>query len=225
MTNVFHLRITADRTKCVSITDLFIEKFKPTLYIVAYEEKGDNKHLHAHMEYEIVPKKQTVSDFFRKHSLTGKYYHKNAEKEHNNKLYVLKDLDLIKTSLSEEDIEELVSQVEVIKKDMKADVRQKLRIRIKERLLKRIEDDAIYENTDEFLNMNELDKSIYIGSFRYHYTYGLIRREICQIYVDEWDKEPPFSSRIQQYAMYIILKEGCEGCKQRLYSEIGYTIL
>lgn len=217
MTSIYHLRVTIDRVRSISLIDLFIDKFKPKMYIFAFEEKGDNKHIHGHLEYDCEPKKQTVSDFFKRQQLTGKYYHKNAVKEHNNKLYVLKDLDLIKTSLTEEEIQKLTDEIEDIKQDMKTDVRHKLREQIKQRFdkLRKEWDDFI--GSDVYYNLE--DKSITIP----HYTYSWVRRSICDIYVNEWDKEPPFGSRIQQYAMYIILKDGCHRCIEELYTDLGYN--
>jgi len=47
-----HLRITLSKETASKIIPQFIEKFKPDVYIFAYEEVGENKHVHAHLEYK-----------------------------------------------------------------------------------------------------------------------------------------------------------------------------
>jgi len=81
---IFHLRITSDKESGTLVVNAFIKKFKPLLYIFGYEEVTHddgtlNKHLHGHIEYDskLVPSKQNISDFFKKHKLAGKYYHKD----------------------------------------------------------------------------------------------------------------------------------------------------
>lgn len=125
----FHLRITAPHdSSSETIINAFISKFKPLVYIISREISKENvHHWHGHIEYKSLPKKQTMSDFFKKNGLAGKYYHKNLTKDSlNNKLYVTKDLDIFLHNLTEDELEELLELTEEINEDKKKDPKLKL---------------------------------------------------------------------------------------------------
>lgn len=175
-----HLRITLSKETASKLIPLFIEKFKPDVYIFAYEEVGENKHIHAHLEYkDKEPSKSTLSDWFKKENLSGKYYCKTLDKEPiNNKLYVVKDLDILNTNITEEELEELRQKTADIEEDKAKDIKVKLVERIK----KKIQADEMTISSSG------------------------IAEAITDIYVDEWDKLPPPYGLQQQYTVYIMKK-------------------
>lgn len=127
----YHLRVTIARDDALKLIPQFIDKFKPARYIFSYEEvKQDgkvNKHIHGHLEYVQSPSKSTMSDWFKKQNLSGKYYHKTLDKDPiNNKLYVFKDLDILNHNLSEEEQEELNDETDRINTEKNIPMKQQL---------------------------------------------------------------------------------------------------
>lgn len=180
-----HLRVTCDKETANKIWPLFVKKFNPTVYIFGFETKGDNHHFHGHLEYEIEPKKSTVCDWFKSQNLSGKYYHKELDKDPiNNKLYVVKDLDILGHNLSDDELEYLKERTEEIDLDKSKDIKVKLYERIKKRLL----------TYDEFGHCDMVPTS-----------HG-IAMAVTEIYVDEWDKLPPPFGLHQQYVLYLLKK-------------------
>lgn len=212
--NSFHLRITPQQNQADSIIAQFIDKFKPIKYIVSEEvSKEGVYHLHAHLEYKDVPKRQTLSDFFKRMDKTT-YYHKNVTKDNDsNILYVIKDLKIkIYNGFTQEELNEYKQQTEEINEDKKKDVRKKILDAYRKKL---IDEDAKKEEMDE-LQISELDK-------KFHDKYLTLRyicQFICELYIHEWDKEPPLN-RLKAYALYVAEKISREG-KYTIYTNLYY---
>lgn len=128
---MFHLRVTIGEDKdkfTLTSFNLFLKKFKPVMYIMAYEEVGEtNKHIHAHIEYANEPKRQTMSDFMKKEGYAGKYYHTKVKTtKEKNLLYCIKDMDILATSLTDEELEEWKSKTEKINDEKTKPMKQQL---------------------------------------------------------------------------------------------------
>lgn len=196
MSKYYHLRVTCNREVSVKISDEFTKKFSPVEYAYSYEEKGDNLHMHGHLCYydSEVPKKQTLSDFFKKHNLIGLYYHKELTKEpQNNLLYVMKDLDIIKHNLALEYYDVLMKSTKRINEDKKKHARHKLLDIIKQEHLQFIENSPSNDNVEEYLSYYEKAPYQHISD---------ITKRIVRVYVEDYDKEPPLA-HIRGYVLYI----------------------
>jgi len=202
----YHLRITAKWSEIEKglIRD-FLTKFEPATYVFSEEvSKQDVIHIHGHIEYEDVPSKSTLSDLFKRYKLSGLYYHKQLVKDkQNNLLYVCKDLNIKLHNLEQYELDEIISKTTQINEDKKKETRHKLLdlyekwffeigkqyIEIKEceiTLTKEIE----YKLTEFNTYINELDN---IAMF------------INDLYINEWDKEPPLA-HLTGYVLYIASK-------------------
>lgn len=191
-----HLRITGEREDIEKIIQEFIVKFRPITYVFSYEEVEDNHHVHAHLEYENVPKKQSLSDFMSKKGFKGKYYHKELDKEPiNNLLYVLKDLDIICHNLEQERYEQLIQTTKRINEDKKKNARHKIYELAYKKFITYI-DNMPESSLAEFKDYREKQpfKSL-----------SQITDFIIQLYVLDYDKEPPLS-HIRGYVLYIAQK-------------------
>lgn len=202
----YHLRITTPREAALAIIDKYLDAFHPVLFCFSYEEVGDNKHIHAHLEYSEhhgVPKKQTLCDWFKKNDLKGKYYHKEVEKDNNSNIqYVIKDLDILKHNIAELAMDELMNKTKKINADKKKNARHKLlelvEARHREWLAlepKKNEDDLpVYEGPiKEWLEAAPFQK---LSDIAYY---------IMRVYIDDYDKEPPLA-HMRGYVLYIALK-------------------
>lgn len=226
MSKYYHLRITCNRETSVKMADEFTKKFSPVEYAYSYEEKGDNLHMHGHLCYydNEVPKKQTLSDFFKKHNLIGLYYHKELTKEpQNNLLYVMKDLDIIKHNLALEYYEVLMKSTQRINEDKKKHARHKLLDIIKQEHLSFIEKGPLQGT--EPIDLQNYDDYYQAAPYRH---LSDITKRIVNIYVQDYDKEPPLS-HIRGYVLYIaeILKPYWEhpGCVIPIELDIYYQKL
>lgn len=208
----YHLRVTTEHSN-KSFVKSFITKFNPKLYIFSKETSGDGvQHWHAHIEYETVPKKQTLSDFFKKENLSGKYYHKSVETTvDQNKLYVCKDLDIYKHSLTEEALEELINKTEVINEDKKKDIKLKLIDAVRPQLLLFNKQEPVFN--EEGKQFDVITKC----------TISLrdIAKIIKDVYINVYDKLPPTKSLMFQYSVYVAQKlEVCEDEVSQIYDNI-----
>lgn len=202
--NGYHLRVRAteqgkEKQQLADILDLYIEKYQPKVYIAGYEEVIEdgksNKHMHVHIEYNgEAPKKQTISDFFKKHKLTGKYYHQQIKTTNEqNKLYITKDLDLIKYNVTEEEINRITEATQVINKSKKQDARKK----ILEAYSK-----YIIEADQLIAKLDELQQSKVASDYC---RFAHIAMFIHKLYVNEYDKEPP-TYKMKGYILYVAEK-------------------
>jgi hypothetical protein len=182
-----------------SLKQLFIsymKKYPMKEYIVGYEEVSEhNRHIHAHVVYSgESPKKQTISDFMKKAGYSNKYQHKAVETtDERNKLYVVKDLDILLHNLSEEQMEELMEKTEVINESKKKQSRDKVLDAFK----KHMEQYAALYAKDPFEYTNE-EKLWTVEHARLSY----IAKFINKLYINEWNKEPPFS-RMKALVIYV----------------------
>lgn len=214
-----HLRITGERKKIEKIIPIFLEKFKPITYVFSYEEKGDNHHVHAHLEYENVPKKQTLSDFMSKNGFKEKYYHQKLDKEPlNNLLYVLKDLDIITHNLEEERYKALIETTKRINEDKKKNARHKLYEIIRKKMQDYLDKKPNYEeNKEAYEEWADNPPFTYLND---------IADYIIDIYVIQYDKEPPLS-HLKGYVLYIfkmlINDEKIKGLGIMRHMEIEYN--
>jgi len=199
----YHLRVTITRSDAPALIEKYLDAFHPMLYVFAYEEKDDNHHIHAHLEYNEnkgVPAKQTISDFFKKNNLQGKYYHKSVKKDDNsNLLYVTKDLDIIRHNVAELKMDEILNKTKAINKDKKLHARHKMLERVR-------------AAQQEYLN--ELAKLGASEDFEFPPEDSLIMPFakmsdiaifIMNIYINEYDKEPPLA-HMRGYVLYIATK-------------------
>lgn len=214
----YHLRITAKWSEIEKglIRD-FLTKFEPTTYVFSEEvSKQDVIHIHGHVEYEDAPSKSTLSDLFKRYKLSGLYYHKQLVKDkQNNLLYVCKDLNIKSHNLEQYELDELIDKTTVINEDKKKETRHKLLdlylkwfeeyrplyevIEICEITLTKTK---TYKLTEFDTPINELDN---IALF------------INDLYVNEWDKEPPLA-HLSGYVLFIATK------LNRLISEEFYSV-
>jgi len=109
MTNKYHLRVSVDRTTGKKLAKDFVSKFEPVKYCFAYEQVGENVHIHGHLEYKEAPSKQTISYYMKQWNPDKKasfYYHKTLDKDEiHNMTYVTKDNDILRTNFTQEELE------------------------------------------------------------------------------------------------------------------------
>lgn len=238
----YHLRVTGTKEQLISIIDKFIEKFTLNKYLFGYEEKGDNKHMHGHLEFIDTPSRQRISDFFKKHlpeRIKGGaplYYFKEVTKsKESNILYAMKEVDILKHNLSNSQFELLMKKTEEINEDKKLDQRHKLlnsftksletKVRILEETTK-----MITQLEGQLKGIREEDQKIInkIGDAKREYKWHIeevcklsyISRFIHKVYIDDYDKEPPLN-HIRGYTLYIASKyKGYEEIQKRLANEV-----
>jgi len=198
----YHLRVTITRLDAPALIAKYLDAFLPMLYVFAYEEKGDNHHIHAHLEYNEnkgVPAKQTISDFFKKNNLQGKYYHKSVKKDDNsNLLYVTKDLDILKHNVAELEMDEILNKTKAINKDKKTHARHKMLERV--RASQQLYLDELAQLAT--VNDNEFPAALPPPPFAKLSDIAIF---IMNIYIDEYDKEPPLA-HMRGYVLYIAQK-------------------
>ena len=125
--NKYHLRVTVDRTNACIIAGSFIAKFNPKRFIFGFEKKGENEHFHGHIEYEKLPTKQQMSEFFApiKKKIAPKskcpiYWHKQLQKEEDHNIsYVTKEDDIILHNFTELELEEIKENNQLIEDEKK----------------------------------------------------------------------------------------------------------
>jgi len=198
----YHLRVTITRLDAPALIAKYLDAFLPMLYVFAYEEKGDNHHIHAHLEYNEnkgVPAKQTISDFFKKNNLQGKYYHKSVKKDDNsNLLYVTKDLDILKHNVAELEMDAILNKTKAINQDKKTHARHKMLERV--RASQQLYLDELAQLAT--VNDNEFPDALPPPPFA---RLSDIAVFIMNIYIDEYDKEPPLA-HMRGYVLYIATK-------------------
>lgn len=201
----YHLRVTSSWDLIQSgLINEFLNKFKPTTYVFS-EEVSDKGviHVHGHLEYTLKPPpSSTLSDFFKRYLLSGKYYHQPLKKDiKNNLLYVLKDLDIKLHNLPEILYDSLIEETVAINDDKNRNTRDKLFELFK----------IWFENNKEQF----IIKTINEVTLTEEITYPLISYWDCTItdlecialfindlYVVEWKKEPPLA-HLNAYVIYI----------------------
>lgn len=197
-----HLRVTISEDDARHIIPLFVDKFKPDRYIFSYEEVGDNKHIHGHLEYkDKEPSKSTLSDWFKKLNLSGKYYCQTLIKDHHhNIVYVMKDLKIVSHNLSEDDFHGYMEKTQEINEDKSKDIKVKL-----------------VERCIHYLT--QVDEN---GHCLYSPDFGDLATIIMNVYVDDWDRLPPPNGLLNQYIIYVAKKIVSQHSSKFCESHIQY---
>lgn len=181
--------ISWDRKHIFKLAYLYNKKFNVHKYIWSYETKNKgeseyNPHLHA---YLILPlqKKSTKSDFINKvlspfirRDCEGRLMHKlepEVLKLKNYQAYIIKDGNYIH-NLEDKEIE----NIEKYRKEIIENINTKSYHKLYNKI-KIIKDDI---NNKDFFDLNH------------------ICHLIIKIYIDEWDKPPPYY-KLKEYALYI----------------------
>jgi len=122
-----HFRLTIERDEALVFIPLFIQKWQHLVkYLFTYEEKGDNHHIHGHLEWDKYSK-QTMSDWMKLMKKSGKYYNDDLQKTaKENLLYITKDLDVLATNYSDEEVDAIIKATMAINEDKAMDMRHKL---------------------------------------------------------------------------------------------------
>jgi len=197
-----------DTEQIFKLAEMYNKKFNVHKYIWSYEtkDKGDkenNPHLHC---YLILPTqaRSTKSDYitkvlhpFIRRDSKGRLMHtteKEVLKLKSYQAYIVKDGKFI-SNFSNEEIEEIQNYDNEIKQDMKKSACNKLLDRIKELQDKKIKEWE--KSTDENKSGNPPD----IGDL------NTICDIIINIYIFEWDKEPPLH-KVKSQALYVGRKLG-----------------
>lgn len=192
-----HLRVTVADEQSRNFISQFLIKFKNDLqmFIISSEiSKEGVHHLHGHLEWKKIPKRQTLSDWFKKQQLSGKYYHQQLDKPPiNNMLYCVKDLKILEHNITAAQLSELETRTIEINEDKKKSTRQKLLELFKKEL---VEDHTIILTRPREVRekqINDLVTAEYVLQF-IHNTYTRV-----------WDK-PPHLSSMKQTCLYIMQK-------------------
>lgn len=202
----FHLRVTADKQKCIEVVKAFNDKWCSMAMLSAYEEVDDNKHSHSHIQFDKAQYdyhmsgagKTARSAFFKKYELSGLFNFQQLDKQPiNNLQYCIKDMDIIfKHNVKEEQLEEIKNKVLKIQEDMKKDSRIKVFEAFTEHM-KQFEKqyicDPMWLTEQESLDMKQRSMLSYIAKF------------IHKLYIDKWEKEPPIS-RIKPLVLFVAHK-------------------
>lgn len=197
----FHLRVTVKESDALKLAKDFVAKFTPDAYIFSFEQVGtDNQHIHAHLLYNEVPKKQTLSDWFGKIGYAGKYYHKNIKTEPiNNILYCVKELKILYHNVCNQHLDQIIDKTEKINEDKKKQARDKLA-------------DLFIDHLKNITNVvTELDPSNkeHKEIVDYHLstvdTPAYVCKWIHNQYTNEWNKTPPVT-QMKAIALYIMEK-------------------
>jgi hypothetical protein len=197
-----HLRITGDKTQCKTVIDAYFKKFKAVSAVCGYEEKGENHHMHCHIELDATTFEYHTSDkgktarsaFFKKHHLTGLYnFDKLKKTPLNNILYVIKDLDIVAVrNVEDEQLEELRQMTSEINENKRLDQRHKLYEKFKEHI-----------HNHELLKMDTIGMTEYqLEEHRNIHRISYILKFIHKVYILEWDRDVPLG-QLKAYVLYI----------------------
>lgn len=205
----YHLRITAKWAEIEKglIRD-FLTKFEPVTYIFSEEVSKENViHIHGHLEYKDVPAKSTLSDLFRRHKLSGKYYHKQLVKDkENNLLYVCKDLNIKLHNMEQHTIDEIISKTIEINEDKKKETRHKL-FELYKKWFDEVRPKCDYKKViiNDFGDEIETVEYAVTEFGPFLNALETIALFINDLYINKWDKEPPLS-HLSGYVLYIATK-------------------
>lgn len=185
----YHLRVSVnDADSANGVIEHFIEYFSLSSYIFAYEEKGDNKHFHGHIQYEsdfdpTLPKNKVKrSEFFKKMKKldfvpdkTEASYHEACRDEFKNLSYIVKECYVLKQyGIDESLLEEAKNNSARIELEKKTSMKEQLLV------------DWKWRNR---LFVDKLEAFMFIDEYHINRDY----------------LPPNFTNKIQ-YALYIIYK-------------------
>lgn len=180
----YALRVDIKKKDALKFIELFRSKFSTTNSLFTFEiSKVEKKpHIHAYYISDKI-KKQTLSDFMKKNGLKGKYSNTEVTDENKYKLYIMKDLDILYTDLSEEEMDSLYEKTQDINFEKSSK---------KHELLLNYHSNRCLENDLVFGDKKEIIRSI-----------GLYHKENPR-------SLPPNKSQLFQYYSYITLQDDLE---------------
>ena len=213
----FHVRVTLTRDESVKVSKQIVEYFKPKQYIVGYEEKGDNKHMHMHIEFDepedaaylvSAAGKSYKAAYFKKIGYAGKYYFKECTDPYANKLYVAKDLDIICHNYEEEEYDEIINATTKINENKKMDQKDKLLEAFREE----------FKDVPKYVQKpDDLDEIMILNDERPH-KLSDIADWIHWHYINKYNKAPPAPHLMREYMIWIASLEKVMDTKAYYYN-------
>lgn len=196
------MRITISRDEALKFVPVLVNKFGVSAYIYAFEKPEDNptnEHIHCHLEMDNY-KKSTMSDFMKKHNLTGKYNCQLVRKtKMDNLIYILKNGDILgQQNMNADEVEEALNTT--------ARINDEKKIPMKEQLL------------NEWNKQNS--QRSYMGGIYVSFPqtkYELIM--FIDAYHIERDYLPPTNTLKNQYAIYLLTKINNNKKQTKYYNE------
>lgn len=175
------MRITISRDEAKTFFPLLVKKFAVATYLCAFEKppnNPENEHIHCHLEMDNY-KKSTMSDFMKKHNLTGKYYCKLVRKtKHDNLVYIVKNNDILFIeNIEQSELDNALNETDRINDEKTIPMKHQL-----------VNHWIKYNENELVIPDNKLALYMFIGE--YH---------------TERDYLPPTFSLCNQYALYIVM--------------------
>lgn len=211
--NGYHLRVTVKKEEAPKLTEQLVCLLNPQKYVVGFEKKGDNEHIHCHLEFtedktnyhNSAAGKTWRSALFKKLGYAGAYNFQKVEKtDEKNILYVIKELSILKHNFSDEEFDDYKQKTEIINEDKKKDTRHKLLELIKQKV-KDIPPVFLSDLDDIDGDYQQGESAFYKLNPKYPHKLSQIALLIHNIYIDEWDKDPP-TVHMRGYVLYISQK-------------------
>jgi len=197
----YHVRITlkkdlADARRSAKFIALnYTNRWLLSKYLWSFEySESGQPHIHGAITMPQAYLTGTMTKFMAnyEHLTEGVpgYRHEQEKDELKNSAYIIKDLDIIYTNITNSELEIIKNKALSIQEDMKMSARDKVYMRVKAWYTKHYtKPDPLGDGTiDDWCDFKE------------------IKKVICDIYVDEWDKLPPVNLR--QIAIYCAIKGG-----------------
>jgi len=191
----YHVRITLkNRDDAEHIAKAYTNYWNLSKYIWGFEfSESGQPHLHGAVTMPLAYNTGTMSKFMAKlkHLLEGVpgYHHELEKDELKNVVYCCKDDDVVLSNYNCSELEIIKNKILGIKEDMKTSPRDKIYKKIK----------IWFEQKYRAVGLD--------GYVTYDdCSFTDIKREICHIYIDEWDKLPPVN--LKQLAIYCAFKIG-----------------
>jgi len=199
----YHVRITIkndanhSRSWATTIAKTYSTYWGLTKYIWGFEIAKDGQpHLHGAITMPRAYNTGTMSKFMARSEIrfycegTPGYHHELEKDTTRNEVYCCKDDDIILSNYSFSEIVQIKNKILAIQEDMKMSPRDKVYLRVKAWYAKHYTKpdplgDGIIEDWCDFKE---------------------IKKVICDIYIEEWDKLPPVNLR--QIAIYCAIKGG-----------------
>jgi len=197
----YHVRITIDKelenpeNDAVFIAKKYTERWNLSRYIWGFELSDTGQpHLHGAVTMPQAYQTGTMSKFFKTlaHLTEGTpgYHHEEEKDTGKNERYCAKDHKVILTNFTDSELVTLKNKILAVQEDMKMSARDKVYTRVKAWYAKHYtKPDPLGDGTiDDWCDFKE------------------IKKVICDIYIEEWDKLPPVNLR--QIAIYCAIKGG-----------------
>jgi len=236
-----------DKKSAFALCDKYNKRWGVIDYLWCYEiSKEDIPHVHGFVTMENEYATSSMSEWMSKQTENKKgrsmYNHQEIEDEGKYAQYVLKDGQYI-TNMKKEAIDELLKLVEKVQKSMKMSGFQKLLLEIKPALdaideynSTILDDDFLPDEEEKMpdicsgkiakINGNKiyvpkkLPKNVgpkVVKKEKIMIKLSDIAKRIIDIYINKWDKPPPWS-KLNEYAIYIATK--CGHCGEEINNSI-----